>query len=347
MLTEKQLENFFKIPVSKSSDRNAKLLFSDPENVRGLLKIVAAELVEYIDFSRIIAVNRSYIAETLREVESDIVFRVPFQMDTRTDELLIYILIEHQSTVDPIMEFRVLYYMCQIWDAERRQLDTSKVPRSQWRLCPILPIIYYTGEQRWEMPLPLTDLIDAPEVFSRFIPKFDTLFLNVKDTNTTDLSNMDHPFSWLLTVLQQDTADEATLRKALLTTLSRFDSLEPSHAAQHRNALLFLCHLILFRRPEEERADLMRLVQEHTDDVEVKNMIKSAAETLIEQGIEQGKIQEKHDSLIRLLQRRIGNVSETVINQIRTIQNASDLDDLFDQAAEANSLNDVDIPNDE
>ena len=72
------------------------------------------------------------------------------------------------------------------------------------------------------------------------------------------------------------------MRKALLTALSRLDSLEPSHAAQHRNALLFLCHLILFRRPEEERADLMRLVQGHTDNVELKNMIKSAAETLIE-----------------------------------------------------------------
>ena len=41
-------------------------------------------------------------------------------------------------------------------------------------------------------------------------------------------------------------------------------------------------------KPEVERAALMRLVQAHTDDVEVNNMIKSAAETLIEKSFGQG-----------------------------------------------------------
>ena len=40
---------------------------------------------------------------------------------------------------------------------------------------------------------------------------------------------------------------------------------------------------------EAERKALMRLVQAHTDDVEVNNMIKSTAETLIEKGFEQAK----------------------------------------------------------
>ena len=54
--------------------------------------------------------------------------------------------------------------------------------------------------------------------------------------------------------------------------------LAPVHAVQHRTVLLFWCHLILFWCPEAEREALMRLVQAHTDDVEVNNMIKSAAE---------------------------------------------------------------------
>ena len=77
-----------------------------------------------------------------------------------------------------------------------------------------------------------------------------------------------------------------------------------------------------------------------------ERVLKQGLEQGLEQGIEQGKIQEKHDSLIRLLQKRIGDVSDTVIHQIRAIQNTSDLDVLFDQAAEANSLKDVDLPND-
>ena len=57
------------------------------------------------------------------------VFRVPFQSGSDTDELLIYILIEHQSTVDPTMGFRVLYYMTQIWDYQRREWESQSSPQ--------------------------------------------------------------------------------------------------------------------------------------------------------------------------------------------------------------------------
>ncbi len=288
MLTEQQIEDFFNISVSQASDRNAKLLFSDPENVRGLLQIVADELVENIDFNRIKPIKQSHLAETLREVESDIVLQVPFEIDGKTDDLLIYILIEHQSTVDRIMSQRVLYYMGQIHDAERRILERSDIPRSKWQFSPILPIVYFTGGQQWEKPVPLSDLIDAPETLDRFIPKFDILFLNVKAINETDLWNMDHPFGWLLSVLQKEKADAETLHRTMLAALSRLGTHEPEHPAQHRLALLFLGHLALFRRPEKEHEDLMKLIQQYTDDTEVDNIMKSAAETLIEQGEHKG-----------------------------------------------------------
>lgn len=84
------------------------------------MEIVASELVEYLDFSRLTELNRSYISDSLKELESDMVFSVPFESEKTTEELLIYILIEHQSTVDQMMAFRVLFYMCQIWDGQRR-----------------------------------------------------------------------------------------------------------------------------------------------------------------------------------------------------------------------------------
>ena len=53
--------------------------------------------------------------------------------------------------------------------------------------------------------------------------------------------------------------------------------------------LLFLGHFALFHRPENEREDLMNLIQQYTEDTEVDNIMKSAAETLIEQGVAKGK----------------------------------------------------------
>ena len=46
MAEEGEILNFFDIRVEHFPDRSARWLFQDTENVRGLLEIVAAELVE-------------------------------------------------------------------------------------------------------------------------------------------------------------------------------------------------------------------------------------------------------------------------------------------------------------
>ena len=122
---EREIGSFFDIPIEHFPDRSARWLLQDKENVRGLVEIVANELVAFLDFSRLAHLNRSFISDTLREQESDILFSVPFQDDSATDELLIYILIEHQSTVDVSMGFRVLFYMMQIWDSQRREWESA------------------------------------------------------------------------------------------------------------------------------------------------------------------------------------------------------------------------------
>ena len=161
-------------------------------------------MVELIDFDQMEQVNTSFIDDGFGEREADITFRVPFRNRLETDELIIYILIEHQSTVNPIMAFRVLSYMVKIWDSQRREWASNEVPKSEWRFSPILPIVYYTGEQRWQTPLTLDAVMDLPDVLRRFVPVFETLFLGVKETDAETLTKGAHLFGWLLTVLQKE-----------------------------------------------------------------------------------------------------------------------------------------------
>ena len=279
-----EVRELFDTSLGHYSDRSARWLFKMKSNVQGLVGLVANELVDHLDFSQLINLNRSFVSDTLRELESDMVFSVPFQSDSDTDDLLIYILIEHQSTVDPLMGFRVLWYMCQIWDMQQQELAEAKKPKSEWRLQPILPIVYYTGEQRWKTPLSLSAIMDVPEVLSRFVPRFDTLFLSVKETDAADLTKTDHLLGRLLTVLQQENADADPMLETLHATLAYLDALEPEDAAQHRHAILYLYQLVLFRRPEAEREQLVQLLQTRTHDEEVRNIIMTGAEALIQQG---------------------------------------------------------------
>ena len=271
---------FFDFPIEQFADRSTRWLLEDKENVRGLLEIVAEHLVSHLDFSQLAHINRSFIPGNLREQESDIVYSVPFRSESKTEELLIYILIEHQSTVDVTMGFRLLFYMTQIWDFQRREWESNNVPKSQWRFHPIIPIIFYTGEQRWQTPPTLSAVMDLPDALSEFVPKFGTLFFSVKDTDTIELTKSDHPFGWLLTVLQKEHATKEDMRAALIEAVAHIDTLDDEKAQQWRRAIFYLYLLILHRRPLEEHDELKTLVHQHIQETSRREEGETMAQTI-------------------------------------------------------------------
>ena len=347
MTIETEIRNFFDIPIEHFPDRSTRWLLQDKENVRGLVEIVANELAELIDFNQLTQLNRSFVSDALREQESDIVFRVPFHSGTEADELLIYILIEHQSTVDVTMGFRVLFYMTQIWDSQRREWESKNVPKSEWRLRPILPIVFYTGQQRWNTPLTLTGIMDIPDVLSRFVPTFDTLFLNVKETDAVNFTRTGHPLGWLLAVLQKENADKTSIKGALLEAISRLNTLGAEQTAQRHRAIIYLILLILHRRPDKEQEELLALIDEHTDTTEVETMAQSIIELSErrgeERGEKRGETRAKQAAVLKLLQIRFDPVPETFISEINSIRSLSRLDSLFERVATAQTLDEIEL----
>jgi len=121
------------------------------------------------------------VLDSLRKQESDLLFTVPFfdvTCETKR-EVIIFILIEHQSKPVMSMGFRMLFYMTLIWDEQRRKWERNEVPESEWRFRPILPILFYTGDSAWNIPLNVTALMDLPTELEPFFPLHKTLFLNL------------------------------------------------------------------------------------------------------------------------------------------------------------------------
>lgn len=75
---------------------------------------VVEDLIESGDFSLddLILENITFIPPDLREKRSDVVYRIR----RGTLEAYVYILIEHQSSVDFLMPYRMLSYMVRLWD---------------------------------------------------------------------------------------------------------------------------------------------------------------------------------------------------------------------------------------
>lgn len=282
---------FFGMQIEHFSDRSARWLFQNREFVQGLLQIVAGHLTPCINFSQLKLIERSFLADNLEELVADLMFRVPFRDESGTDELFIYILVEYQSTVDKRMAFRVLSYMVNILALQRREWEANNVPESERRYAPVIPIVFYTGEQRWNAPLALDALMDVPDVLSEFIPKFKILLLDVKATAPDTLTRTGHPLGWLLTILQKENAREGEIERALIESISHLNTLGEAQIEQWKMASAYLLLLILHRRPAEQHDSLKTVVQDQISlsrRKEVTEMVYSMADRLLDEGAKQG-----------------------------------------------------------
>ncbi len=122
-------------------------------------EIAAQEFLEYylpsnfkekLDLSKIKVEKESYIEESLRRKYSDIVYSV----STKNKETaFIYILLDHQSTVDYWMALRLWRYALLL--CERHKKNKDKLPL-------IYPMIMYNGLEEYSAPRNIWELFTDP-----------------------------------------------------------------------------------------------------------------------------------------------------------------------------------------
>lgn len=254
------------------------------------------------------------------------------------------------------MAFRVLFYMVQIWELQRREWISKGVPKSEWRFSPIIPIVYYTGDRRWKTPLTLDTAMELPDVLRRFVPQFDILFLGVKETSKETLTQTNHPFGWLMTVLQKEHASQEEIKSALIDAMSRIKNiLGEDQVEQWTMALYYLLVLIQHRRPAEERGDWDIFFVEYATDGKEINLMKTIADIVyaeaeergLERGIKQGREEGREEgerngtiaSILTLLGIRFqSDAVQALKPTLDTIDDLSRLKELLIAASDAQSV---------
>ena len=82
--------------------------------------------------------NSSFINKLFQNKEADIVYKIK--------DKNIFFLIEHQSKIDYSMPFRLLEYEVAII---RSAIDKSKIKNKSYKIPLVMPIVLYTGKQKW------------------------------------------------------------------------------------------------------------------------------------------------------------------------------------------------------
>jgi hypothetical protein len=328
------------LSVREFPDRGALWLFEDPRQLRELLLILEPALADFLDFSHARLENRSFIPADLQKQESDLIFLVPLR-GTPRQQVWVYLLLEHQSKPDPLMGLRLYLYMGQLWDEQRRGWEDRRTPVSRRRLRPVIPLVYYTGKKRWSTPIGLMSLMELPAELERFVPRWETLFLNLRETPPESLTQLATAVGWALRVVQAERAPLRDLEQVLREAMAGIEGLTEEQAGQWLRVAWFLLLLVVNRREESGLAELL-LGEARQSKFREREVVTRMGKSILEQAEARGEAR----ALRRLLATRFGPLPPAIERSVAAAE-PERLDLWIERAATAATLAEVGIGGDE
>jgi predicted transposase/invertase (TIGR01784 family) len=133
-----------------SHDHYIRQIMTNPKVAHEFFETHLPERIkEIVDLSTLELQKESYLDDKLRLQIVDLLYTVKVNEEPG----YIYTLIEHMSTYDRLLPFRMLKYMIAIMEHHLKKTGTKKLPF-------IFPMIVYTGKDKYPYSLDLFDLFE-------------------------------------------------------------------------------------------------------------------------------------------------------------------------------------------
>ena len=151
--------------------------------VESLLRsFVQADFVKALDFSTLQLLPTQHVTENWHLRENDLVW----QVEWKGVPCLLYLLMEFQKTVHPLMPVRMTIYAGLLWQAlweqgeKKRKELKEKNCNSDVKLMPIFPIVIYNGKPEWGAATSLEELFEfIPDELKKYNPMNEFFLVDI------------------------------------------------------------------------------------------------------------------------------------------------------------------------
>ena len=144
-------ENTEKYSINKKHDKMFKEMLSDKKStvdfINSFLHLNLAE-------SDIEKYEKEFRTSEFSNVEADVVYKIKNKN--------VFILIEHQSSVDYKMSYRIMRYKYAIIESA---IDKKRLKEQSYRIPMVIPIVLYTGKRKWKKLL-INDIEEKVEGYA-------------------------------------------------------------------------------------------------------------------------------------------------------------------------------------
>lgn len=219
MREKKALERVYhtmKKDINNIHDKSYKTLFSNKEIFLNLINhFTENEWKKDLQADQLILVDKSYILSDYEELEADIVYRT----NMGNKELIFYVLLEFQSSVDYSMPIRLLFYMIEIWRDVLKEVKNETIKKKDFMLPAIIPIVAYNGADKWHVPTHFKEKIKGYELFGKNLLDFEYILLDVNQYDKEELIDKQSIASAIFLLDQKIDVEEYMKRIATITKI--------------------------------------------------------------------------------------------------------------------------------
>lgn len=214
--------------INNIHDKGYKDLYSSKEVFSNLVKdTLNFPWANEIKPSDLILVDKSYILPNYHDKESDIVYRTKIG----DEEVIFFVLLEFQSTVDYSMPIRLFFYISEIL---RREIDPKEIKSKMKniKIPAVVPIVLYNGQRPWDAEVSFRNIVSKEELFGNSIIDFTYNIVDVNNYSRDTLLTLKN-VTGAIFLLDQKIDEEEFLERIKLIALT-FDRMSESE----RNILL-------------------------------------------------------------------------------------------------------------
>lgn len=258
--------------VTNPHDRFFRSAMSDPEVALDFMqRYLPQAILEKIDLGSLKLLPQSFINNDLREFITDVPFKISFQGKPG----YINLLIEHQRQADPLMALRLLEYSCNLFRSHIKETGETKLPV-------VYPIILYTGSNSYSYSTDPYDMFaDIEMARTYFMKPFQLIDLTqMEDTDLKEDS------VWMIVEMflkHAFTRDIVSLVQKKMATM--IENLVSKNKLNLFKSSIY--YLFYTQQNRYSKSDLFELFQPYLSPSTQKKVM-TIADSLIEQGIEQG-----------------------------------------------------------
>jgi len=279
-------------------------------------KFLPEEVKKHIDLEHLRLTKVNFVSDLNKNAIADVVYETKYDNQV----CYLYLLIEHQSSSDPLMAFRIFQYTCHIMQQYLESHHTNRLPL-------VYPIVLYHGTSTFTGARDIRDLVDAP---TELVEKYCFQPFQLIDVNKIDESTIkDDPLmagliNSLKYIFIKDT--EELLKKMVETfnTLVGHDEITYLEmifqyvytVTQVKNEKQFY-HLVEKYMPEKVGETGMTIA-EVLHESGFEKGLQAGLDQGLKQGLEQGLEQGREENLITIIRNLLDDNCEMTLIESAT-----------------------------